>query len=99
MESKSCWERGEGFAECSAPLGRLAGFCVMLQSSLPATSLLLWTTVEACHAMGPSSSIRYSLPKMLFYLSPAGTCVNDCPFSLASWISGHPEENQCHLGA
>lgn len=37
----------------------------MLQSFLPATSLLLWTTVEACHAMGPSSFIRYSLPKML----------------------------------
>lgn len=69
-------------------------------SSLLATSLPLWTTVEACRAMGPSSFTRYSLPKMLSQLwLLLGAVLTAAPSLLALWVSGHPEENHCHLGA
>lgn len=68
MESKPCRDREAKGRDLPSAQHLWAGWqdsvscCNLL---FPATSLLLWTTVEACHAMGPSSFIRYSLHKML----------------------------------
>lgn len=113
MASKSCWERERERERETEKGGRQQGICPVLSTSgqdgriLCHAAILSSSYIPAVvdHRGGMPCHGTFLLHQVLsaqdavLALTPPGTCVNYRPFSLASWLSGHPEENQCHLGA